>query len=510
MRDERKRVLLFASIFLVAGCGLAYELIAASMATYLVGQSITQFSFATGWFLAAMGLGSYLSRFTRTHLLETFISVQIALAIVGGFSAALMFLIFAHTDTIYPVFISLAMFVGTGMGLEIPLILRLVARYRVTRIAVSDVFTWDYLGALAASLLFPLFALPTLGLIRSSIFFGFLNLLSAWFARTLLPGRKYLGSLAAATLVLAVGFAGAEKVTRWIESRLYQDPIIISRTTPYQRIIITRWKDDLRLFLNGNLQLSSRDEARYHETLAHIPVAALDRSPGSALVLGGGDGMLIRELLRYPSLQRIVLVDLDEEMIALFKQRRFLRRLNNNALVSPRVEIVVGDAFRWLKSHRGPERFDLIYADLPDPNSFSLGKLYTVTFYMHALRRLTPGGVFTTQATSPVFAPDAFFNIQDTLGDACARRRPACSTFAFHTYVPSFGDWGFVSATARAGRPDFVRPLPPGLRYLSREVAVSSFTFAPDFVPRSRPGPNRLNNQVLVRLYNDSWDRWYE
>ena len=510
MRDERKRVLLFVSIFLVAGCGLAYELIAASMATYLVGQSITQFSFATGWFLAAMGLGSYLSRYTRTRLLETFIAVQIALAIVGGFSAALMFLVFAHTDTIYPVFISLAVFVGTGMGLEIPLILRLVARYRVTRIAVSDVFTWDYFGALAASLLFPLFALPTLGLVRSSMFFGFLNLLSAWLARTLLPTRSYLAALAMATVVLSAGFFGAETLTRWIESRLYQDPILLSKTTPYQRIVITRWKDDVRLFLNGNLQLSSRDEARYHETLAHIPVAALDRAPKSALVLGGGDGMLIRELLRYPTLERIVLVDLDEEMVRLFKERAFLRTLTQNSLHSPRVQIVIDDAFKWLKVHRGKERFDLIYADLPDPNSYSLGKLYTVTFYMHALRRLSPGGVFTTQATSPVFAPDAFFNIRDTMDDACRRRTPTCTTFAFHTYVPSFGDWGFVSATAGTVTPSTLRALPSGLRYLNLEVATSLFVFPPDFAPRSRPGPNRLNNQVLVRVYNESWDRWYE
>lgn len=509
-RQQRQRTVLFVSIFFVAGSGLAYELIAGSMATYLVGQSITQFSFATGWFLAAMGLGSYLSRYARKNLLETFIAVQVALAVVGGFSAALMFLVFAHTDTIYPIFISLALFIGAGMGLEIPLILRLVQRYRITRLAVSDVFTWDYLGALGASLLFPLFVLPSMGLIRSSLFFGFLNLLAAWFARTMLPGRRYVLALSLATFALIAGFLGAEKMTRWIESRLYQDPILLSRTTPYQRIIVTRWKDDVRLYLNGNLQLSSRDEARYHEPLAHLPAASLAKAPVSALVLGGGDGMLIRELLRWPSIAKIVLVDLDPEMVRLFSQRRFLKEVNGNSLNSPRVQIVTADAFRWLKEHRGKETYDLILADLPDPNSFSLGKLYTVTFYLHAYRRLTPTGIFVTQATSPLYAPDAFVNIADTMREACRLSRLGCQTSIFHSYVPSFGDWGFVAASRQALQPQRDWKFPAGLRYLTKEVAPTLFVFAPDFAARVRPGPNRLNNQVLVKVYNDSWDRWFE
>ena len=515
-RKTRRGVLLFISVFIIAGAGLAYQLIAGTMASYLLGNSVTQFSFATGWFLAAMGLGSWLSRNTRRYLVETFVLVQGGLALVGGYSAAIMFFAFAWTETLYPVFLSLALSIGTLIGLEIPIILRMVTEFRISRIAISDVFTLDYLGALLASLLFPLLILPELGLIRTALFFGTMNLLCAWLSWQMIDSarkRPVALLLGLVSVLLLSGFIFSERLTHWIEDHLYQDPIVLSETTPYQRIVLTRWNDDTRLYLDGNLQFSSRDEARYHESITHVPVALSAQDPHKALVLGGGDGMVARELLKYNSIQDILMIELDPRMVEIFKEHQALRKLNGNSLASKKLRVLNLDAFRYLKSKTDTETFDLIIADLPDPNNFSLGKLYTVTFYLHLFRRLKPGGVFITQATSPLYAPDAFWSIYDTIQESDRifnRGRKRFKLRPYHVYVPSFGDWGFIIVGKSLTSPEKMRPFKTDNKYINPAVARSLFVFAPDFKPRRRNLINRLNNQVLVNVYDRAWDNWFE
>jgi spermidine synthase len=297
-------------------------------------------------------------------------------------------------------------------------------------------------------------------------------------------------------VLLFAGFLGSEKITHWTERSAYADPIIFSQTTRYQRIVLTRAVGDLRLHLNGNLQFSSRDEYRYHETLVHPGLARLPQAR-RVLVLGGGDGLAIREILRYPQIEKVVLVELDPEMTKLFASQEMLVELNQGALRSPKVEIVNTDAFTWLKESHGS--FDFIVADFPDPSNFSLGKLYTTTFFERVWDALAPRGAFVVQCTSPYVARQSFWCVDATL------QRTGFVTAPYHVLVPSFGEWGFILASREplTGTPG----LPQGLRFLEASSVAGLFEFPPDMA-RVPTEVNRLNNQVLVRYFESEWDNY--
>ena len=296
---------LLVSVLLIAACGLVYELVAGALASYLLGDSVTQFSTVIGTYLFAMGVGSWLSRFVTRGVVARFVVVELMVAVVGGFSSAILFLAFAYTDAFRLALYLLVFVIGTLVGLEIPLLMRILRDRYAFKDVVANVLTFDYLGALGASLLFPLLLVPRLGLVRSALLFGIVNaLVAVWSTvlfRDLLGARRQLqAACAAALLALGVGMAQAERVTALAEESLYADDVILARDSRYQRIVLTSWKSDLRLFLNSHLQFSSRDEYRYHEALVHPGLAAL---PGArrVLVLGGGDGLALREVLKYPN-----------------------------------------------------------------------------------------------------------------------------------------------------------------------------------------------------------------
>ncbi|HST60910.1 MAG TPA: polyamine aminopropyltransferase [Longimicrobium sp.] len=490
---------LFVTVLLIAACGLVYELVAGALASYLLGDSVMQFSTVIGTYLFAMGVGSWLSRWVHRGVATRFVIVELMVALVGGFSSTLLFLAFAWTDAFQLLLYVLVFIIGTLVGLEIPLLMRLLSGRLEFKDVVGNVLTFDYLGALGASLLFPLVLVPYLGMVRSALLFGLVNavvgLWSTHLLRDSLPRPRVLQAWCAVVIaVLVAGFVGAERITRTAESSLYADPVVLTRTSPYQRIVLTAWRNDMRLFLNGHLQFSSRDEYRYHEALVHPGLAALPDAR-RILVLGGGDGLAVREVLRYPRAQ-VTLVDLDPEMTALFSTHRELTRLNENALVSDRVRVINADAFRWLDASR--ETFDFVVVDFPDPSNYAVGKLYTTAFYRLLKQHVNPGGMIVVQSTSPLFARRAFWSIDRTLREAGLR------TWPYHLYVPSFGEWGFILA----GRDDYAPPaqLPGGLRYLSAAGVPQLFDFPLDM----RPLPveaNRLDDQVLVRYYSDEWEQ---
>jgi spermidine synthase len=490
---------LFVTVLLIAACGLIYELVAGALASYLLGDSVLQFSTIIGTYLFAMGVGSWLSRFIHRGLASRFVTIELMVAVVGGFSSTLLFLAFAYTEAFRPLLYLLVSLIGIFVGLEIPLLMRLLRDRLEFKDVVANVLTFDYLGALGASLLFPLVLVPYLGMARSALLFGIINaavaLWSTHLFRDALPNRRALQ--AGSVLVLALlgaGFAGAERITRTAESNLYADPVVLTRTSPYQRIVLTAWRGDLRLFLNGHLQFSSRDEYRYHEALVH-PGLAAHPAPRRVLVLGGGDGLAVREVLRYPQ-ARVTLVDLDPEMTRLFSEHHEMVKLNEGALRSPRVKVVNADAFQWLAEHR--ERYDFVVVDLPDPSNYAVGKLYTTTFYRLVRQHLQPGGMVVVQSTSPLFARTAFWSIERTLSEAGLR------TWPYHVYVPSFGEWGFVLA----GTGGYRAParVPSGLRYLTAEAVPALFHFPPDMA-RLAVRANRLDDQVLVRYYSAEWEQ---
>ncbi len=492
-------VALFVSVCLIAACGLIYELVAGALASYLLGDSVTQFSTVIGTYLFAMGIGSWLSRFIVRGLVTRFVIIELLVGIVGGFSSLILFLAFAYTDAFRPVLYGLVVLIGIFVGLEVPLLMRILRDRFDFKDVVSNVLTFDYIGALFASLLFPLLLVPRLGLVRSAILFGFINVLvglwSTWLFRDVLARPRWLqagGTLA--LMLLGVGLWKGQAITSLAEEGMYADPIILARDTRYQRIILTNWKDDLRLYLNGHLQFASRDEYRYHEALVHPGLSAV-RTRARVLVLGGGDGLAVREILRYPDVQQITLVDLDEGMTALFRTHERLTALNKHSLLDPRVRVINADAFTWLD--QTAQQFDFVVIDFPDPSNYHVGKLYTSAFYRLVQRHIAPDGLLVVQSTSPMFARQSFWSIVATLQGAGLR------TWPYHVYVPSFGEWGFVIA----GNSSFAMPstLPNDLRYLTVAGVPSLFDFPTDMaaVPAE---PNRLNDQVLVRYYEHEFD----
>lgn len=490
---------LLFSVFVIASCGLAYELIAGALASYLLGDSVTQFSTVIGTYLFAMGIGSWLSKFIERGLITRFIQIELLVGLIGGYAAALLFLAFTFaSDPFRLVLYFFVLMVGILVGLEIPLVMRILKRELAFRELVSQVLTFDYLGALAVSLLFPILLAPHLGLIRSGLLFGLLNaLVAAWalyLFRTQLPRAGWLrAQCAIAVVLLAAGFAGAGKMSALAEQFLYTDEIIYAKTTHYQRIVVTRWHDDVRLFLNNNLQFSSRDEYRYHEALVHPALQTLPAAR-NVLVLGGGDGMAVREILKHPQIESVTLVDLDTAMTTLFRTSAMLTKLNGDSLNSPKVRIINDDALRWLEQHG--ESFDFIVVDFPDPSNYSLGKLYSTAFYRLLERHLRPQGLMVIQATSPLYARKSFWTIAATL-DAVGLQ-----TTAYHTLVPSFGEWGYVIAGRQRYAPPTEYTVP--LRFLTPAITTTLFEFPIDMAPLKME-PNQLTSQNLVRIFEQEW-----
>ncbi len=501
-------LVLLASVFVVAACGLIYELAAGTLASYLLGDSVLQFSTIIGTYLFAMGIGSWLSRFLDYQLPAHFLRIELLVGGIGGLMPAALFLLSAYAPSPFRwVLYGLVWGVGVLVGLEIPLVMRLLTRQYSLKDLVSQVLTFDYLGALAVAIAFPLLLVPYLGLIRTGLVFGLLNaavaLLALWLYRGQLHHlRLHALAAAGAVAVLLAALAGADRITSWAEDRFYADHVIYAASTPYQRIIITQGHggrdDSVRLFLNGNLQFYSRDEYRYHESLVH-PVMAGFGAPRRVLVLGGGDGMAAREILKYPSVESITLVELDPNMTRLFSQQPLLRRLNHDALLSPKLKVVNADAFRWLQARQddaAAEPFDVIVIDFPDPSNFSIGKLYTTSFYALVDHNLAADGYAVVQTTSPLIARKSFWTVAATLEAAGLR------TAAYHAHVPSFGEWGFIIAGHRPYR--YPETLPEGLRFLSAPTLPLLFDFPPDMA-RVAAEPNRLSNQVLVQTFDAEW-----
>ncbi|MBW2703027.1 MAG: polyamine aminopropyltransferase [Deltaproteobacteria bacterium] len=503
--------LLLASIFVVASCGIIYELLAGSLSTYLLGSSITQFSMVIGLFLSAMGLGSFLSRFVRSRLMEVFLLAQLVIAVVGGSFALGLFTAFAVLNVYLPLLIFVLVLIGSLVGLEIPLLVRILRQQGSLRTSLANVLALDYLGALAASLLFPLLLVPSLGLIRTGFMFGLLNALVAFvglwvFGSMVRRVNLYRVLTLLVTAVLILGMVTAGNTTTMLEDVIYDDDILFTKTTPYQRLVLTRWHEDVRLFIDGNIQFSSADEFRYHESLVHPAMAWLQEAR-RVLVLGGGDGMAVRELLNYPQVERIDLVDLDPEMTKLFSELQILVALNKGSLKDPRVKVFNVDAQKFLESSK--DNYDLVLMDLPDPNKEGLGKLYTRSFFRMVLKHLTPRGLLVTQATSPFYATDAFWCIVNTLHAttlSSAGEHPF--VLPYHAHVPSFGDWGFVMASLEPMEPSRMR-LDPSLdyRFLTDALLPTLFVFPRDISHVETP-VNRLDNQALVELYNHGYQRY--
>ena len=493
--------LVFLTVFVIAACGLGYELVAGALASYLLGDSIARFSTAIGLYLFALGVGAWLSKFLTDRLAERFVDIELAVALAGGTSAAALFLAFGKGSWFSPALYGEILAVGTLVGLEIPLLLRILKDEVEFKDLVSYVLTFDYVGALVVSLAFPLVLVPRLGLVRTALLLGLANafvaLWSTWILAPRIPRPGPLRLRCGVVIVaLAAGLAGSDALTSLAEDQMYADDVVYAKSTPYQRIVVTRNDAGFQLFLNGGLQFSSADEYRYHEALVHPAMASIEE-PRRVLVLGGGDGLAVREILRRPEVEKVTLVDIDPAMTQLARTFAPLAELNHHSLDDARVTVVNDDAMRWLEEPRGP--FDVAIVDFPDPNSFSLGKLYSTRFYQRLQRSLAADGVISVQSTSPLFARRAYWCVVRTIEASGLAARP------YHAFVPSFGEWGFVLASRR--EMPVPTKTPDGLRYLDAASLPSLFVLTPDMGPVDVE-VNRLDNQSLVHYYEAEWRKW--
>ncbi|MBW0013663.1 polyamine aminopropyltransferase [Mycobacterium sp.] len=501
----RWRAVLLAAVAACAACGIIYELALLTLSASLNGGGIVATSLIVAGYIAALGAGALLVKPLLAHAAITFIAVEALLGVVGGLSAAALYAVFAFLDgsvgSTWVLGVSTAL-IGGLVGAEVPLLMTLLQRGRTSGAAeagraLANLNAADYLGALLGGLVWPFALLPQLGMIRGAAATGIVNLAAAAIVaicllRSVVSPRQLataLCALAAALGLLATLLVRSADIETTSRQRLYADPIIAYRHTPYQEIVVTRRGNDMRLYLDGGLQFSTRDEYRYTETLVY---PALGAGARSVLVLGGGDGLAARELLRQRGIERIVQVELDPAVIDL--ARTTMRDANGGSLDDPRVNVVIGDAMTWLRGTNvaasGP--FDAIIVDLPDADTPVLGRLYSTEFYALAARALAPNGLMVVQAGSPFSTPTAFWRTVSTIRSAGYAVTP------YHVHVPTFGDWGFALAQPGEAAPTPRVPADaPPLRFLNQRVLDAATVFAGDIGPRALE-PSTLDNPRIV------------
>jgi spermidine synthase len=501
LQQKQSATLIYAA-FIAGLCSIIYELLIATTVSYFMGDSVKFFSLTIGLYMAAMGLGSYISKFITDKLLQRFVIAEILLGLIGGISIPLLYFTYTTTSLFYPTYVLLTLCIGFLIGLEIPFLTRLMENYQALKSNIANILSFDYLGALIATIAFPFFLLPVLGIYQSSLLFGLINMSIA--AVVLYSYRKSLGKTgkrlqlltAAMSLFILVMLVFSSQALKHWDQMLYNGRIVHSEQTPYQKITLTKSKDDLRLYLNGVLQFSSVDEYRYHESLVIVPMTFADKPIKRVLVLGAGDGLAVRELLKYPEIEQIVLVDLDARMTQLAKNNPHLVDINLASLDNKKVQVVIDDAFVFLEKNK--QAFDLIINDLPDPNTISLSRLYSKQYYRLAKSNLTSDGIMVTQATSPFFVKPAFWSIAKTIEAA-----GFAYTYPYHTNVPSFGDWGFVLSTLHPIDLIPKRPIENSL-FLTHESMPSMFVFEKD-IQKIDVEINQIDKPVVLDYYLNSW-----
>jgi len=503
LSGKQTGVLLF-SILIVALCGIVYELIIGTISSYLLGNSVYQFSLTIGFFMFAMGLGSLISKYFSEQYVRNFILVEIAIALIGGISSVLLFMAFPFARILYElVMYSLIMVIGALVGMEIPILTTLLAKNKKIKDSIADVMSLDYVGALIGSVSFPLLLLPSLGLIQSSFAIGLINILVATvnvlvFRRVLVHFRwMMLTCIAVLALLIACVLFGTY-ITRYAEKHLYFDQIIYTEQTPYQKLVVTRSTNtrEQRLYIDGHIQFSSRDEYRYHEYIVH-PLLAIEGKRENVLILGGGDGLAAREVLKYKDVKRVDLVDIDPEMLRIARELPILRRLNNKSLEDSRLRSYSEDAFSFI--NQVGIAYDRVIVDMPDPHNEAINKLYSREFYSMIAKRMAPGGVIVTQSSSPFYTRRVFWCIEETLSQVFA------DTLSYHTALPSFGIWGFN--LARRGE-----PLPEAFNFdvptraITDQSMLAALEFDKDMMKVDTP-VNSIMEPKLYQLYIEDLKR---
>lgn len=517
LKQNKNSLTLKIAIFATGFAGIVAEYILSTLATYFIGNSVFQWTMIVSLMLFFMGIGSRLSKYIKTELITKFLFLEIALSITVSFSSILVYTSAAVSE-FYPILIyGLCVFIGLLIGLEIPLVIRINREYEDFKTNISSVLENDYYGSLLGGVFFAFVGLPILGLTYTPFVLGFVNLgVALIVARLMYPKLKKNEkwkvnlSILFSLVALGVGLANTQSIVQWGEQKKYHDKVVHSEQSAYQKIVLTEWKNDHWLYLNGNLQFCSMDEVMYHEPLVH-PIMQLAKHPQNVLILGGGDGCAVREILKYNSVQSIDLVDLDPAMTDLGKNHTVLKNINQNAMNSDKLTIHNADAYVFLERDK-THFYDVIIIDLPDPRSVELSRLYSQEFYSICKRKLRPNGFIITQAGSPYFATQAYNCIDKTMASA------GFSTVKMHNQVLSMGEWGWIlgakqSNTSTSQLKTVLRQLEfNGLetKWINKEAMLLLTSFGKDAVfeiPDTNLEVNQIHNPVLQSYYLEgNWD----
>ncbi|MFI5796868.1 polyamine aminopropyltransferase [Streptomyces sp. NPDC051677] len=503
VRPDTGRLLVLACVFVCAACGLVYELELVALASYLMGDSVTQASVVLSVMVFAMGIGSLAAKRLRRFAAAGFAALEASLALVGGCSAMALYAVFAWTgdwgglwaDGPRILLVAFSLAIGLLIGAEVPLLMELIQRIRRQDAggAVADLFAADYVGALVGGLAFPFLLLPFLGQLTSSLLTGGVNVIAGaalvlgLFRRDLTcRARGFL--LAANIAVLGVLASAAVLVDDFEQAArqaVYGDDVRVAVRTGVQEIVLTGGTEGrpLDLYLDGRLRVGGRDERRYHEALVH---PAMNGPHARVLILGGGDGLAAREALTHPGVRRVDVVDLDPGLVRLARTDPALSRLNDHAYGDPRIHVTTADAFPWLRG-APPATYDVVVADLPDPGITASTKLYSQEFYGLARRALAPGGRLAVHAGPVATRPRVFWTVEATMRAAGLHTAPyrvegrdtGFTAGPDRTSGASRAprDWGFVLATATATATPGPAPGPP-LRLDHAELPLHTLTQA--------------------------------
>lgn len=497
---------LMLTTLIISGCSIIYEVLISSVSSYLVGDSIKQFSITIGLYMSAMGLGSYISKYIKKNLFDWLAFVELGVGVIGGLSSLVLFLSNAYLSSYQLIMYVEIILIGTLVGLEIPLLTRIIeGNTKDLRVTLSSIFSFDYIGGLIGSIAFPLLLLPSLGYFTTAFLTGSINIVIS--ILIIYKYKKHIVNLnifkfcsIILLIIMSLGAVFSDNIANNIENNLYRDKVILKKQTEYQNIVMTKHKDDLRLFINGNLQFSTLDEYRYHECLVHIPMKVSPQKE-NILILGGGDGMAAREILKYDEVKNITLIDLDKDMVELCKTNSDVVDVNKGSLSNEKLNVINSDAYKYLEESSGI--YDVIIIDLPDPNDENLNKLYTDVFYRLAGNHLSETGVMAIQSTSPYYAKKAFWCINKTI------EGEGFNVIPYHVQVPSFGDWGFQLVSKKPIDIANIDTSDLETRFLNNDTVKRLFVFSEDEKEdKEKLLANKLSRPQLMTYYLEAVSDW--
>jgi spermidine synthase len=541
-------LVLCLSMFVMGGCGLAYEYTFSRVASDLLGNSTRQWAIIIGVMLFFMGVGADVQKYlTDRRLVDKLILSEIALALLGGFGPLAMLFAYGqfreHYVLVQYFFICS---IGLLIGLEIPLITRINETYsRELRFNLASVLKMDYIGSLCGALCW-IFILPRFfTMVEMAFVLAFFSVgvaaFTLFYFRSLVHHRLALFiTISLCAGGLAYSFSQSVGWAQYAEQFLFRDRIIFSKTTDYQHIVLTKSSSgEISCYINGHLQFNAEDEYIYHENLVH-PAMSIAPRKDRVLILGGGDGLALREVLKYPEVKEVVLVDIDPAMTALAAKNSYFVQINKGGLNHAKVHVIenhalaeVGreelfipnqkagfhgmekkiadikilniDAAKFVDQAAG--KYDVIIMDFPDPNSMELAKLYAQHFYGHVKKRLAVSGILVQQSTSPIHAKEAFLCIGRTLAAS------GFSVVPFHDNVPSFGEWGWwIGGHGEVRSPEKIHnslvelsKIPVETRYLTSELVHASLVFGKGQLETDNTDITTLSSSRAHHYYLMGW-----